>query len=115
MRRPSMMISVLLTGCALLWQPGRAAAQAGPSPATPPAATQLDLRPIAIGVGAIAGVVVFNVAALGVAALPGGMAYAAGAVVPAEMSVAMSRVYATTSAVIGGWVAYYGYTYATKK
>lgn len=37
------------------------------------------------------------------------MAYGAGAMVPAETSVAMSRVYATTAAVIGSWAAYYTY------
>jgi hypothetical protein len=67
------------------------------------------LTPIIVGVGAIAGVVAFNLLALGVGALPGGFAYAAGATVPAEMSVAMSRVYAVTSAVAGSWVAYYLY------
>src|SRR5205814_405540 len=44
-----------------------------------------------------------------VAALPGGFAYGAGALVPAEMSVAMSRVYAVASAVGGSWIAYYVY------
>jgi hypothetical protein len=68
------------------------------------------LLPVMIGLGAIAGVVGFNVLALGVEALPGGLAYGAGATVPAEMSVAMSRVYAVTSAVLGGWAANYLYT-----
>ena len=68
---------------------------------------QTDYRPLVIGLGAIAGVVVFNVAALGFEALPGGLAYEAGASVPAEMSVAISRVYATTAAVVGGLIAYY--------
>jgi hypothetical protein len=72
-------------------------------------ATQDNLRPIIIGLGAIAGVVAFNVVALGIGALPGGAAYGVGATVPAEMSVAMSRVYATTSAVVGAWIAYYSY------
>jgi hypothetical protein len=82
-------------------------AQSGVPPAAPPTQTQTDFRPIAVGLGAIAGVVVFNVAVLGIAALPGGLGYAAGATVPAEMSVAMSRVYATASAVVGGWIGYY--------
>ena len=69
-----------------------------------------SLLPVVIGLGAIAGVVGFNVLALGVGALPGGLAYAAGSTVPAEMSVAMSRVYAVTSAVLGGWAANYLYT-----
>lgn len=84
-----------------------AQAQSTVPPAKPPVQPQTDLRPIAIGLGAIAGVVVFNVAALGIEALPGGLGYAAGATVPAEMSVAMSRVYATASAVVGGWIGYY--------
>ena len=67
------------------------------------------MRPIVLGLGAVAGVVAFNVLVLGIEALPGGLGYGADATVPAEMSVAMSRVYATTSAVIGGWLAYYGY------
>ena len=73
-----------------------------------PAASQTDYRPLVVGLGAIAGVVAFNALGLGAGALPGGLAYAAGAAVPAEMSVAMSRVYATTAAVIGGWIGYYG-------
>jgi hypothetical protein len=85
-----------------------AVAQSRPAPAAP-ASAPADMRPLVIGVGAVAGVVAFNVLALGVEALPGGLAYGADAVVPAEMSVAMSRVYATTSAVIGGWIAYYGF------
>ncbi|BBK44525.1 hypothetical protein STVA_45450 [Allostella vacuolata] len=51
----------------------------------------------------------FNLLALGAQALPGGFAYGAGAVVAAEMSVAMSRVYATATAVAGGLTAYYLY------
>jgi hypothetical protein len=68
------------------------------------------MLPIIIGLGAIAGVVTFNVLALGVEALPGGLALAGGAIVPAEMSVAVSRVYATISAVVGGLVANYAYS-----
>jgi hypothetical protein len=93
--------AVAVPDCVALAQP----AQRSPDN-KPPA---IDLRPMDIGLGAIAGVVAFNVAALGLEALPGGYAYAAGATVPAEMSVAMSRVYATTGAVIGGWIAYYTY------
>lgn len=62
-----------------------------------------------LGLGAVAGVVGFNVLALGVEALPGGLAYGAGTAVPAEASVAMSRVYAVTSAVSGALIAYYMY------
>ena len=64
----------------------------------------------AVGLGALAGVAGFNILTLGIGALPGGMAYGAGMVVPAEMSVAMSRVYATTSAVAGALIADYIYT-----
>lgn len=96
----------------LVWQSSIAMAQPTAVPAPVPMPVQasaepFDMRPIIVGLGAIAGVAAFNVVALGVEALPGGLAYAAGATVPAEMSVAMSRVYATTSAVIGAWVGYY--------
>src|SRR5262245_1599488 len=67
------------------------------------------LMPLVVGLGGMAGVVAFMVLALGVGALPGGLAYGAGTVVPAEMSVAMSRVYAVASAVGGSWIAYYLY------
>jgi hypothetical protein len=93
----------------LLIQCSAAMAQSLPNVA-PQAAPSTNTRPIVVGLGAIAGIVVFNVLALGVEALPGGLAYGAGATVPAEMSVAMSRVYATISAVIGGVV---GYSVAT--
>jgi hypothetical protein len=110
MRKRGTTTVVVITALVLSWWPVEAGAQTKPGgvPASAEPA-QTDLRPIVIGLGAIAGVVVFNVAVLGLEALPGGLAYGAGAVVPAEMSVAMSRVYATTAAVVGGWVAYYGY------
>src|SRR5262245_9228496 len=88
------------------------AQSSSPEPAAPQAAAPAaggSMLPYVIGAGAIAGVVAFNVLALGLEALPGGLAYGAGATTPAEMSVAMSRVYAVTSAVVGGWIAYYLY------
>ncbi len=113
MRRLRALPMPMLVVVALTFRPAIADAQATGAAPTAEASTSAqpptDLRPIAIGLGAIAGVVVFNVAVLGVGALPGGFAYGAGAVVPAEMSVAMSRVYATTAAVIGGWIGYYSY------
>jgi hypothetical protein len=60
---------------------------------------------IAIGLGAIAGVAAVNALALGAAAFPG--AYVAGAVVPAEMAVAINRFYAVTSGVVGAWAGEY--------
>lgn len=78
-----------------------------PSAAADHSAVHRDWRPIVLGLGAIAGVLLFNVVALGVEAVPGGFAYEAGDTVPAEMSVAMSRVYATSAAVAGGLLAYY--------
>lgn len=88
----------------MMFDTGSAEAQSAPT-----ALHETDYRPLVVGIGAIAGVVIFNWAALGAEALPGGFAYAAGSTVPAEMSVAMSRVYATTSAVAGALIAYYGY------
>jgi hypothetical protein len=84
-------------------------AAATPEPVAAKPAESDRLMPIIVGVGAIAGVVAFNLLTLGPAALPGGFAYAAGATVPAEMSVAMSRVYAVASGVMGSWIAYYIY------
>lgn len=103
-------LGAVFLAIALLVQVNAASAQTAsrtPAAATEPAAAHRDWRPIAIGVGAIAGVVLFNVVALGVEALPGGLAYEAGDTIPAEMSVAMSRVYAASAAVAGGLLAYY--------
>jgi hypothetical protein len=105
-----LVVAVLLL--ALLAVPCRVRAQSDsvPSDLMPAQPAPADhLLPIVVGAGAIAGVVAFNVLALGLEALPGGFAYAAGATVPAEMSVAMNRVYAVTSAVVGSWLAYYLY------
>ncbi len=101
-------LGAILLAFALLAQVNTAFAQTAPA-APQPAAADHSWKPIVIGLGAIAGVVVFNVAAIGFEALPGGLAYEAGAAVPAEASVAISRVYATTSAVIGGLIGYYAY------
>ena len=112
MQRLRALTMIMAALVALTLPPELADAQAtgaAPAAAATPAQTPTDLRPIAIGLGAIAGVVVFNVAVLGMGAPPGGFAYGAGAVVPAEMSVAMSRAYATTAAVIGGWIGNYSY------
>lgn len=96
--------------------PMAAWAEGGQTPAptaTAPAAVAaeakpFDYYPIVVGLGAIAGVVGFNLIALGVEAVPGGLAYGApGATVAAEASVAISRVWAITSAVTGGLIAYY--------
>jgi len=96
----------VLLAVAIVAQANLAVAQTATPPAQP-AAAGYGWKPIIIGLGAIAGVVVFNIAAIGTGALPGGLAYAAGETVPAEASVAISRVYATTSAVIGGLIGYY--------
>ncbi|MGE0718053.1 MAG: hypothetical protein AB7P02_21580 [Alphaproteobacteria bacterium] len=94
---------------------GPAAAQTAPPPpaaAAPAAASSGSWLPLAAGIGAIVGVVSFNVLALGLPALPGGMAASAPAVA-AEFSVAMSRVYATASAIAGGLMANWAYESAT--
>jgi hypothetical protein len=104
---------ILVTIGLLAGQPSPLRAQTAQQPnsaAAPAAAASDDMLPIVIGLGAIAGVVTFNVLALGLEALPGGLAYGGAATVPAEISVAVSRVYATVSAVIGGWLANYAYT-----
>jgi hypothetical protein len=89
---------------------GRPAPLLAQTTAPPAQATEYNMLPYVVALGAIAGVVVFNVAALGLEAVPGGLAYAGTTAVPAEMSVAMSRIYAGTSAVLGGLIADYIYT-----
>jgi hypothetical protein len=86
-------------------------ADAQPLPGGPPGASSpgLSSQSLAIGVGAVAAVVAFNAATLGLGAFPGGAAYAAGATVPAEMAVAMNRLYAVTTAVAGAWIGEYAY------
>jgi hypothetical protein len=71
------------------------------------ASHSLDTATIVAGLGAIAGVVAFNAGVLGIGALPGGAAYLGAATVPAEMAVAVSRVYAVGSAVAGAWLGDY--------
>jgi hypothetical protein len=57
-------------------------------------------RLLAVGVGAIAGLVVFNLAGSGVAAVPM-LAYVSGGVNVLESSAAIGRVYAVTGVVVG--------------
>lgn len=97
----ALLAAVLIQSNVAIAQPARATAA--------PVLSEGNWRPIVVGLGAIAGVVTFNVLAIGVEALPGGMALSTATTVPAEASVAISRVYATTSAVVGAWIAYYGF------
>jgi hypothetical protein len=97
----ALLAAVLIQSNTAIAQPARATAQ--------PVLSEGNWRPIVVGLGAIAGVVTFNALVIGVEALPAGMAFSTATTVPAEASVAISRVYATTSAVIGAWIAYYGY------
>lgn len=106
-----MHLKPVLLAAALLAVPAVVApAVAQPPLAEPRTAALIDPLSIAIGTGAIAGVVGFNLAVLGWGALPGGVAYA---VVPAEMAVAINRVYAVTTAVGGGWLGEYVYNKST--
>lgn len=86
--------------------PMAAQAQTQAQAATQVTAATDPAYPIYIGVGAIAGIVLWNLTALGVSAFPifPGTIPAGGLILP-EWNVAMSRVYAGTSAVIGGWIA----------
>jgi len=93
--------------------PARAQTPAKSQPVLASPDAGFDMRPIVVGLGAVAGLVAFNVLALGPGALPGGLAYGAGAIVPAEMSVAISRVYAGSSAVLGSLVAHYKFAGGT--
>lgn len=59
--------------------------------------------PIYLGVGALAGVVLWNLYSLGLSGIP--LMVPAGTPVLPEWSVAISRVWATSAAVVGGWIA----------
>lgn len=103
-------LKTTLIATTFLLSAGLAHAQA---PQAKPPSQGIDPLSIAIGTGAIAGVVGFNLAVLGWGSVPGGMTYAAGALLPAEMAVAINRVYAVTTAVGGGWLGEYIYNTST--
>lgn len=67
----------------------------------------VDNHALAIGLGAIGGVVVFNLATGGMASIPMLASATGGAAV--ESTVAISRVYAVSSAVVGGLTGDYLY------
>lgn len=94
----------LVVLCGLTCAPVAASAQSVKAPEH-----GLDTATVVAGLGAIAGVVAFNTTFLGVGALPGGAAYLGSATIPAEMAVAISRVYAVSSAVAGAWLGDYLY------
>ena len=78
-----------------------------PGPISPaPEAAAANSRLLALGLGALGGVVAFNLATGGLSALPlfGGGA-ATGAVAASEGAVAVSRVYAVSSSLVGALVA----------
>jgi len=104
-----MLAAALLSGTAGVARAQNAARPAAPPAASPAARAGIPPATIAAGLGAIAGVVAVNAAMLGLGAFPGGLAYAAGATVPAEMAVAINRVHTVVSAVGGAWFAEYLY------
>ena len=64
-----------------------------------------SLYPIVVGLGAIAGVVVYNMASFGVSGVPYlAPAATTGAMVTAG-AIAQNRLYTVVSAVVGAWVA----------
>lgn len=97
----SLIAGLLLLG---LTAPTQAVAQ-GPQAATAPTPMSYDRTAIVIGLGAITGVVAFNAATLGLIGIPGGAALTGAVALPAEAAVAVSRVYAVTTAVAGAWAA----------
>jgi hypothetical protein len=79
-----------------------------PSPLNPKVeAPATNNRLLAIGLGALGGVVAFNLATGGLSALPliGGAGAATGALSASEGAVAVSRVYAVSSSLAGALVA----------
>ena len=79
-----------------------------PGPINPaPEAAAANSRLLALGLGALGGVVAFNLATGGLSALPliGGAGAATGALSASEGAVAVSRVYAVSSSLVGALVA----------
>lgn len=79
-----------------------------PGPISPaPEAAAANSRLLALGLGALGGVVAFNLATGGLSALPliGGAGAATGALSASEGAVAVSRVYAVSSSLVGALVA----------
>ena len=79
-----------------------------PGPINPaPEAAAANGRLLALGLGALGGVVAFNLATGGLSALPliGGAGAATGALSASEGAVAVSRVYAVSSSLVGALVA----------
>lgn len=79
-----------------------------PGPISPaPEAAAANSRLLALGLGALGGVVAFNLATGGLSALPliGGAGAATGALSASEGAVAVSRVYAVSSSLAGALVA----------
>jgi hypothetical protein len=70
---------------------------------------------VVMGLGAIAGVVALNAAVIGIGGLPGGAAYSGAATLTPAMAVAVSRVYAVSSAVLGAWAGEYLYSTAAEE
>jgi hypothetical protein len=81
-------------------------AQAQTETAVPTAASgNGPLYPIVVGLGAIAGVAVYNIASFGVSGVPYlAPAATTGAMVTAA-AIAQNRLYTVVSAVVGAWVA----------
>jgi hypothetical protein len=100
--RRQLCIAILLLG--LLPIAGQSQTE---TPTPPPSETAY---PYVVGLGAIAGIFVTQGVLFGAAGfpfIPG--AVAPGAAIAAEVSVGISRMYAITSAVIGGWIANWHY------
>ena len=103
MRRLVMVALILLIGAGSLMS---VPVHAQPAPAAPPDVQGSgSLYPIAVGLGAIAGVAVYNMATFGVSGVPYlAPAATTGAMVTAA-AIAQNRLYTVVSAAIGGWVA----------
>lgn len=99
MRRLIMAALIALIGVV----PMTAAAQTQQVSETPVTAATDPAYPIYLGVGALAGVIVWNLGSLGWNSFP--LMAPAGVTIVPEWSVAISRVWATLGAVVGAWVA----------
>ncbi|MEI8395852.1 MAG: hypothetical protein WCF85_14020 [Rhodospirillaceae bacterium] len=96
-----LLIIALVVAIGALSMAGSASAQSEP---VAPTRTNGPLYPILLGVGAIGGVAVYNMASYGVAGVPLlSTPVTTGAMLTAR-AIAQNRVYTVVSAVVGAWV-----------
>ncbi|MEI6559253.1 MAG: hypothetical protein WCO00_12680 [Rhodospirillaceae bacterium] len=111
MRKLVMAALVALIGLMPLAATPALAQTEGAQPTAPQVRTTGPLYPILVGLGAISGVAVYNMASFGVSGVPFlGSALTTGAMVT-NAAISRNRLYTVVSAVVGAWVVNWLYGY----